>query len=119
MIIKNDFEWLAGLTQAVVDKARIASRQSVAERQGANQTGGTLITPGGRYPAFWIRDYAMSLDGALLRYLRNVIDRMSRYKLTLIDKYDPDMYPSKIAQADRVFIFQGRRKHEEKNYNFP
>ncbi len=62
MIAKQDLEWLVGLTKAVADKARVAPGQTVDERQGANQTGGALITPGGRYPAFWVRDYAMSLD---------------------------------------------------------
>jgi hypothetical protein len=33
---------------------------------GVNTTGATLITPGGNYPAFWIRDYAMSLDCGLI-----------------------------------------------------
>ena len=31
---------------------------------GPNRTGNTIIRPGGRncYPAFWVRDYAMSLE---------------------------------------------------------
>ena len=35
---------------------------------GPNTTGGTLIRPGGRdcYPAFWIRDYAMSLEAGFI-----------------------------------------------------
>jgi len=33
---------------------------------GVNTTGITLITPGGNYPSFWIRDYAMSLDCGLI-----------------------------------------------------
>jgi len=33
---------------------------------GINTTGITLITPGGNYPCFWIRDYAMSLDCGLI-----------------------------------------------------
>ncbi len=62
MITKQDLDWLAGLAAAVAAKARVAPGQTVDERQGANQTGGALITPGGRYPAFWVRDYAMSLN---------------------------------------------------------
>jgi hypothetical protein len=33
---------------------------------GVNTTGIPLITPGGSYPAFWVRDYAMSLDAGLI-----------------------------------------------------
>lgn len=50
-------------------------------------------------------DYRRDLDG--------LIGELTE----IIDNYEPDMYPSKIPQADRVFIFQGRRKYEVKNYN--
>ena len=48
-----------------------ASRVRPGQRVGSstpNITGGTLIRPGGRdcYPAFWIRDFAMSLECGLI-----------------------------------------------------
>jgi len=64
-IINNkDFEFLETLTKDVLESSRIYSGQEVPLGFGVNNTGGTLIRPGGRdcYPAFWIRDYAMSLD---------------------------------------------------------
>ena len=52
------------LTREVIDSSRIRPGQIIPGRTGPNNTGGTLIRPGGRacYPAFWIRDYAMSLE---------------------------------------------------------
>ncbi|MGV3762206.1 hypothetical protein [Parapedobacter sp.] len=60
----DDFLYLEGLTKAVVDSSRIHSGQRLPDPFGVNNTGGTLIRPGGRetYPAFWIRDYAMTLE---------------------------------------------------------
>lgn len=62
LITLEDMEFLAGLTGAVVESSRVRPGEKVGE-SGPNNTGGTLIRPGGRncYPAFWIRDYAMSL----------------------------------------------------------
>lgn len=62
-----DIEFLRGLTRDVV----AASRVKPGERVGgapANSCGVTLIMPGGRgsYPAFWIRDFAMSLESGFI-----------------------------------------------------
>jgi hypothetical protein len=60
--------YLAELAAAVVDASRVAPGDRVAG-YGPNVTGGTLIRPGGRdcYPAFWIRDFAMSLESGMIR----------------------------------------------------
>ena len=52
------------MTRDVMESARIYPLQKLPDPFGINNTGGTLIRPGGRdtYPAFWIRDYAMSLE---------------------------------------------------------
>ncbi len=65
MLNQKGRAYLKGLCAAVLDASRVGEGASVAG-QGPNTTGGTLIRPGGRnaYPAFWIRDYAMSLAGA-------------------------------------------------------
>ncbi len=62
MISPDDLQFLQSLTRATVDGSRVAPNQSVAGSV-PNTTGKTLIRPGGRdcYPAFWIRDFAMSL----------------------------------------------------------
>lgn len=58
----EDMGYLEDLTAAVVEASRVREGEKVGDI-GPNVTGGTLIRPGGRacYPAFWIRDYAMSL----------------------------------------------------------
>lgn len=68
IISKDDLLFLKGITQAVLDSSRIVPGQVMVEPFGSNKTGGTLIRPGGRatYPAFWVRDYAMSLETGLV-----------------------------------------------------
>jgi hypothetical protein len=63
VISKADLQYLRGLTKAVLDSSRLLPGQFINAAYGANNTGGTLIRPGGRltYPSFWIRDYVMSL----------------------------------------------------------
>lgn len=63
LLVPEDRAFLEGLARDVVEASRVPVGES-AGGQGPNSTGRTLIRPGGRedYPAFWIRDYAMSLD---------------------------------------------------------
>jgi hypothetical protein len=60
----DDFRYIEELTKDVLESSRIYPGQAVSPDFGPNNTGGTLIRPGGRdcYPSFWIRDYAMSLE---------------------------------------------------------
>jgi len=64
IISKADLVFLEGIMKAVMDSSRIYPGQKLVDPFGVNNTGGILIRPGGRdtYPAFWIRDYAMSLE---------------------------------------------------------
>lgn len=59
--------FLREITAATVEASRVRAGQAVAGMP-ANTTGGPLVRPGGRgaYPAFWVRDYAMSLDSGML-----------------------------------------------------
>ena len=59
-----DFQFLEQLTKDVLESSRIYPGQKISPDFGGNHTGGVLVRPGGRscYPAFWIRDYAMSLE---------------------------------------------------------
>jgi hypothetical protein len=68
LIRREDFGFLKKMAKDVTEASRIRSGQVISSNFGPNNTGGTLIRPGGRnsYPAFWIRDYAMSLDGGLV-----------------------------------------------------
>ena len=68
LLSENDLLYLKELTRDVVESSRIVPGQKIADEFGPNNTGGTLIRPGGRscYPAFWIRDYAMSLESGFV-----------------------------------------------------
>lgn len=64
LLSESDLGYLKGLTKDVLESSRIYPKQKISPDFGDNNTGGTLVRPGGRisYPAFWIRDYAMSLE---------------------------------------------------------
>lgn len=64
-IAPSDLSFLADLARATLDSARVPP----GERRGGlgpNTTGIPLITPGGNYPALWVRDFALSLDCGLV-----------------------------------------------------
>jgi hypothetical protein len=68
MLSNSNFKFLKDITREVVDSSRIYPGQMISGQYGPNNTGGVLIRPGGRdcYPAFWIRDYAMSLGSGFI-----------------------------------------------------
>ena len=67
LLPEDDVAWLTKLAADVVDAARVREGES-AGGHGPNLTKITLYRPGGRddYPAFWIRDYSMSVDCGLI-----------------------------------------------------
>ncbi|HTE29243.1 MAG TPA: hypothetical protein VK666_02640, partial [Chryseolinea sp.] len=67
-IDKDDLSFLKGITKAVLDSSKIQPGQRIVSSSGPNNTKGVLIRPGGRddYPAFWIRDYSMSLETGMV-----------------------------------------------------
>ena len=69
LISASDFAFLQGMAKDVTEASRIYPGQKISDAFGPNETGGTLIRPGGRssYPAFWIRDYAMSLEAGFVK----------------------------------------------------
>jgi len=81
----NDMTYLRELTAAVMDASRVGTGAKVGNI-GPNVTGGTVIRPGGRdcYPAFWIRDYAMSLDCGM------VTPEEQRHMLLLTARHQQD-----------------------------
>lgn len=68
IISAKDLSFLEGMTKDVMEASRIRPKQIVSREHGGNNTGETLIRPGGRdaYPSFWIRDYAMSLESGFV-----------------------------------------------------
>lgn len=62
-----DLSFLRDLTRDVVEASRVKPGQKAAGSP-TNTCGFTLIMPGGRgsYPAFWIRDFAMSLESGFI-----------------------------------------------------
>jgi len=81
----DDMRFLKEMTAAVVEASRVPAGEKVGD-VGPNVTGGLIIRPGGRacYPAFWIRDYAMSLECGLIR------PEEQRFALLLTAKHQPD-----------------------------
>ena len=69
LISEVDLLFLQQMAKDVTEASRIYPGQKISKDFGPNQTGGTLIRPGGRssYPAFWIRDYAMSLEAGFVK----------------------------------------------------
>ena len=63
LLSPDDMAFLTGMAKATLESSRVAPEAMVG-KVGPNTSGGTLIRPGGRedYPAFWIRDYAMSVE---------------------------------------------------------
>lgn len=68
LLDNSDMEFLEEMTKDVLESSRIYQGQKVVDGFGRNTTGGVLIRPGGRscYPAFWIRDYAMSIESGFV-----------------------------------------------------
>jgi hypothetical protein len=68
LLSDSDYKYLEGLTRDVVERSRIHPKQVISKEFGGNNSGGTLIKPGGSdsYPAFWIRDYAMSIESGFI-----------------------------------------------------
>jgi hypothetical protein len=61
----SGMEFLRGMSRDVVESARVKPGQ----RRGGSMTnsvGFTLICPGGNYPAYWIRDFAMALESGFI-----------------------------------------------------
>ena len=67
LIAPEDVVFLRELAEATLEASRVRPGETVAGI-GPNSSGGTLIRPGGRnaYPAYWIRDYAMSLESGVV-----------------------------------------------------
>ncbi|MDB4583368.1 hypothetical protein N9164_09465 [Draconibacterium sp.] len=68
LLSDNDLSFLKELTKDVMESSRIYPGQTISDEFSSNNSGGILIRPGGRscYPAFWIRDYAMSLESGFV-----------------------------------------------------
>jgi len=82
---RDDLRFLRDLAAAALEAARVRPSERVGSSP-PNTTGGTLIRPGGRgcYPAFWIRDFAMSVDCGLIlpAELRHGVEWMARTQAT-------------------------------------
>ena len=63
----EDAALLAEITKDVIECSRVRPGETVPAYK-PNTSSGVLIRPGGRdcYPAFWIRDYAMSLEAGVI-----------------------------------------------------
>ncbi|HSI77018.1 MAG TPA: hypothetical protein VK957_14050, partial [Lunatimonas sp.] len=68
ILSEADIIFLEKMTADVLEQSRIYPQQYISATFGSNETGGTLIRPGGKdaYPSFWIRDYALSLETGMV-----------------------------------------------------
>lgn len=84
---EEDLVFLEELAAAVLEASRVPPGAKVGDI-GPNTTGYTVIRPGGRnaYPAFWIRDYAMSLDMGM------ITPEEQRHALLLTATHQPDAW---------------------------
>ncbi len=71
LLESKDLNFLDSMLADVLEASKIKSGAIISADFGPNNTGGNLIRPGGKssYPAFWIRDYAMSLPVGLVSRL--------------------------------------------------
>ena len=125
---KNDFlapsdvAFLKQMVKDVMDSSRIYPNQLISDNFGPNQTGGVLIRPGGRnsYPAFWIRDYAMSLQSGF------VTQEEQKHMLLLTAKTQSDEFKytkwgsfiPKGAIADHIRIDDGKPIYFPGTYSY-
>ena len=122
LLSEADLQFLESLTRAVVDSSRILPGQQVSKEFGGNNTGGTLIRPGGRtsYPSFWIRDYAMSLESGFI----SLQEQKHMLLLTASTQNDQTIITdggSMIpigAIADHIRIDDGKPVYFPGTYNF-
>lgn len=93
VLSEADMGFLEKMTTDVLEQSRIYPQQYISSTYGANETGGTLIRPGGKdaYPSFWIRDYAMSLETGMVAMEEQL------HMLTL----------TASTQSDKTWITQG------------
>lgn len=93
VLSEADMGFLEKMTTDVLEQSRIYPQQYISFIYGANETGGTLIRPGGKdaYPSFWIRDYAMSLETGMVAMEEQL------HMLTL----------TASTQSDKTWITQG------------
>lgn len=122
LIVQSDVDFLQKMAEDVTEASRIRSGQVISPNFGPNNTGGTLIRPGGRnsYPAFWIRDYAMSLDAGL------VSQKEQLHLLLLTAKTQCDQYQTtrwgtfipKGAIADHIRIDDAKPIYFPGTYDF-
>ena len=118
----EDLAFLKKMVKDVMDSSRIYPNQIISDNFGPNQTGGILIRPGGRnsYPAFWIRDYAMSIQSGF------VTQEEQKHMLLLTAKTQSDEFKftkwgsfiPKGAVADHIRIDDGKPIYFPGTYSY-
>ena len=118
----EDLAFLKQMVKDVMDSSRIYQNQIISDNFGPNQTGGILIRPGGRnsYPAFWIRDYAMSIQSGFVTkeeqkhmLLLTAKTQSEEFKFTKWGSFIP-----KGAVADHIRIDDGKPIYFPGTYSY-
>jgi hypothetical protein len=122
LLQKEDLVFLKQMVKDVMDSSRIYPNQIISDNFGPNQTGGILIRPGGRnsYPAFWIRDYAMSIQSGFVTQeeqkhmlLLTARTQSDEFKFTKWGSFIP-----KGAVADHIRIDDGKPIYFPGTYSY-
>ena len=112
--------FLETITEGVLEASRVRTGQSVG-RSGANATGGTLIRPGGRdcYPAYWIRDFVMSLECGLIPHteIEHALLLTARCQATADWQTPTGSFVPRGAIADHI-TFDGKPIYFPGTYDF-
>ncbi len=122
ILVTNDLVFLEQMVKDVMEASRIYPGQKISKDFGPNQTEGVLIRPGGRtsYPAFWIRDYAMSIETGF------VSEKEQKHMLELTASTQSDFlirtkWGTKIPKgsiADHIRIDDGKPIYFPGTYSF-
>ena len=118
----QDLRFLEQMVKDVMEASRIYPGQKISKDFGPNLTNGVLIRPGGRtsYPAFWIRDYAMSIETGF------VSEKEQKHMLELTASTQSDTlirtkWGTRIPKgsiADHIRIDDGRPIYFPGTYSF-
>jgi hypothetical protein len=122
LLSSRDLVFLSGMVKDVMEASRIYANQKISDDFGPNQTGGTLIRPGGRtsYPAFWIRDYAMSIETGYVTEQEQAhmlfLTAQSQADQTIVTKWGTQIPKGSIA--DHIRIDDGKSIYFPGTYSY-
>jgi hypothetical protein len=118
----RDLSFLEQMVKDVMEASRIYPGQKISKDFGPNQTTGILIRPGGRnsYPAFWIRDYAMSIESGYVsqQEQKHMLELTAKTQSDSLIKTKWGTSIPKGSIADHIRIDDGKPIYFPGTYSF-